>query len=90
MVRPARFERATTCLEGRCSIQLSYGRNLKPTASECGFDLSQLYSEMAPWFNEEPAASRPPLRNPVTEPKRIQIKKTVRGLTATFFMQMLE
>jgi hypothetical protein len=27
-VRPARFERATLCLEGRCSIQLSYGRNL--------------------------------------------------------------
>ena len=27
MVRPARIERATTCLEGRCSIQLSYGRN---------------------------------------------------------------
>jgi hypothetical protein len=29
MARPARFERATTCLEGRCSIQLSYGRSLK-------------------------------------------------------------
>ena len=28
MVRPARFERATICLEGRCSIQLSYGRTL--------------------------------------------------------------
>ena len=27
MARSARFERATTCLEGRCSIQLSYGRN---------------------------------------------------------------
>ena len=27
MARPARFERTTTCLEGRCSIQLSYGRN---------------------------------------------------------------
>lgn len=29
VVRPARVERATPCLEGRCSIQLSYGR--KPT-----------------------------------------------------------
>ena len=28
MARPARFERATLCLEGRCSIQLSYGRSL--------------------------------------------------------------
>ena len=28
VARPARFERATTCLEGRCSIQLSYERNL--------------------------------------------------------------
>ena len=26
MARPARFELATLCLEGRCSIQLSYGR----------------------------------------------------------------
>jgi hypothetical protein len=26
MARPARLERATLCLEGRCSIQLSYGR----------------------------------------------------------------
>ncbi len=26
MVRPARLERATYCLEGSCSIQLSYGR----------------------------------------------------------------
>jgi hypothetical protein len=26
VARPARFERATLCLEGRCSIQLSYGR----------------------------------------------------------------
>ncbi len=25
LVIPARFERATVCLEGRCSIQLSYG-----------------------------------------------------------------
>jgi hypothetical protein len=32
MVRLARIERATTCLEGRCSIQLSYRRNpIKPT-----------------------------------------------------------
>jgi hypothetical protein len=28
MARPARLERATPCLEGMCSIQLSYGRFL--------------------------------------------------------------
>ena len=28
MVRLARFERTTACLEGRCSIQLSYRRTL--------------------------------------------------------------
>lgn len=28
MVRPLRFERKTLCLEGRCSIQLSYGRSI--------------------------------------------------------------
>src|SRR2546425_6002237 len=27
MARPARVERATHCLEGSCSIQLSYGRS---------------------------------------------------------------
>ena len=29
LVRPAGFEPATLCLEGRCSIQLSYGRMKK-------------------------------------------------------------
>ena len=29
MARPPRLERGTLCLEGRCSIQLSYGRTLK-------------------------------------------------------------
>jgi hypothetical protein len=28
MARPPRLERGTLCLEGRCSIQLSYGRTL--------------------------------------------------------------
>src|SRR5882762_5894100 len=27
MARPPRLERGTLCLEGRCSIQLSYGRS---------------------------------------------------------------
>ena len=30
VARPARVERATLCLEGRCSIQLSYGRKMLP------------------------------------------------------------
>jgi hypothetical protein len=29
MVRSARIERATDCLEGSCSIQLSYERNAR-------------------------------------------------------------
>lgn len=28
-MRPARLERATLCLEGRCSIHLSYGREIQ-------------------------------------------------------------
>ena len=44
LVRPARLERATLCLEGRCSIQLSYERTVKESnddaagsqASVCG------------------------------------------------------
>ena len=31
MARPLGFEPKTLCLEGRCSIQLSYGRNRKDT-----------------------------------------------------------
>ncbi len=30
MARPPRLERGTLCLEGRCSIQLSYGRTGLP------------------------------------------------------------
>lgn len=30
MVRPAGLEPATLALEGRCSIQLSYGRSFEP------------------------------------------------------------
>ena len=33
LVRPPRFERGTTCLEGRCSIQLSYGRGHEDISS---------------------------------------------------------
>ncbi len=33
MVRPVRLERTTLCLEGRCSIQLSYGRTLRRSFS---------------------------------------------------------
>jgi hypothetical protein len=29
MARPGRFELPTLCLEGRCSIQLSYGRSTR-------------------------------------------------------------
>ena len=29
MARPLRLERKTLCLEGRCSIQLSYGRPMR-------------------------------------------------------------
>jgi hypothetical protein len=32
MARPARIELTTHCLEGSCSIQLSYGR---PSKEEC-------------------------------------------------------
>ena len=32
MVRPERFELPTLCFEGRCSIQLSYGR------ADCFYD----------------------------------------------------
>src|SRR5262249_14163072 len=34
-VGPARLERATPCLEGRCSIQLSYGPETRSAPSQC-------------------------------------------------------
>src|SRR5882672_5862629 len=43
MARPPRLERGTLCLEGRCSIQLSYGRTPENQAlSSAVFDGSQI------------------------------------------------
>ena len=36
MARPAGLEPTTTSLEGRCSIQLSYGRSCRPTDRRVG------------------------------------------------------
>ena len=37
MARPARLELATLCLEGRRSIQLSYGRILATDSMYCAY-----------------------------------------------------
>jgi hypothetical protein len=42
MVRLARFERTTACLEGRCSIQLSYRRSLNNFNGQCASAQAQL------------------------------------------------
>ncbi len=39
LARPARLERATLALEGRCSIQLSYGRNAVLTKNGRGREI---------------------------------------------------
>ena len=41
MARPERFELPTLCFEGRCSIQLSYGRNFFINRLRCSFPLCQ-------------------------------------------------
>lgn len=41
MVRPARLERATYGLEGRCSIRLSYGRVMEELT---GFEPAHVFS----------------------------------------------
>ena len=38
MARPERFELPTLCFEGRCSIQLSYGRAVDHSDSKPFFD----------------------------------------------------
>ena len=37
MARPERFELPTLCFEGRCSIQLSYGRAVQPLYHPCSY-----------------------------------------------------
>ena len=57
MVGPARFERATLCLEGRCSIQLSYGpvylfyqRNRKPQTKLCNIVAGEAHAYTFTWI----------------------------------------
>ena len=45
MVRPARLELTTLCLEGRCSIQLSYGRTLSLLVGAARFELATSCSQ---------------------------------------------
>jgi hypothetical protein len=41
MARPERFELPTLCFEGRCSIQLSYGRNFVASSLRWSLPLFQ-------------------------------------------------
>ena len=41
VARPERFELPTLCFEGRCSIQLSYGRNFIISSLRCSLPLFQ-------------------------------------------------
>jgi|SRR5450631_1524041 hypothetical protein len=45
VARPARFERTTACLEGRCSIQLSYGRNRINTAGSSSAKVKSIFGK---------------------------------------------
>ena len=49
VARPPRLERGTLCLEGRCSIQLSYGRTPKIGHFRVPFStLGKAYPEIVP------------------------------------------
>ena len=51
MARPERFELPTLCFEGRCSIQLSYGRTMlkpKPVLGLSNFHRFHLYDVLGP------------------------------------------
>ena len=57
MARPPRFERGTTCLEGRCSIQLSYGRRRRTLVAGAQRRKRRLYhafrQSLDTWLNEK-------------------------------------
>src|ERR1044071_5478725 len=59
MARPPRLERGTLCLEGRCSIQLSYGRSRLVKLIYLRWNVSgTLFYPAAPLLIIEPVFSR--------------------------------
>ncbi len=72
MVRPERFELPTLCFEGRCSIQLSYGRvvNYCNPIIELAAYCSDLFEQRflaVPNFFAYPAATWPQTLHPRTD-----------------------
>lgn len=56
MVRPAGLEPATLALEGRCSIQLSYGRSFEPGLF---IKLTLINEKWSEWRDSNPRPSAP-------------------------------
>ena len=83
LARPERFELPTLCFEGRCSIQLSYGRTVQPLYHHA----VTATSSTAPTSNLRPFGPIGAFSDGSSKPKPIRVVQSWRNSTSSFSLE---